>query len=89
MIPPAHRSEGAAPFHLSPEGPKFRVRVWIQLLASRQSAPIHPNSPLADSGIDWANIDRERVGVYIGVTEHGNVETENEIYEIKGYDYDT
>jgi len=40
-------------------------------------------------GIDWVNIDRERVGVYIGVTEHGNVETENEIYEIKGYDYDT
>src|SRR6186997_2957256 len=44
---------------------------------------------VADSCIDWANIDRERVGVYIGVTEHGNVETENEIYEIKGYDYDT
>jgi 3-oxoacyl-[acyl-carrier-protein] synthase II len=44
---------------------------------------------IADAGLDWANLDRERVGVYIGVTEHGNVETENEIYEIKGYDYDT
>jgi len=44
---------------------------------------------VADSGLDWANLDRERVGVYVGVTEHGNVETENEIYEIKGYDYDT
>jgi 3-oxoacyl-[acyl-carrier-protein] synthase II len=44
---------------------------------------------VADAGIDWPNIDRERVGVYIGVTEHGNVETENEIYEIKGYNYDT
>jgi 3-oxoacyl-[acyl-carrier-protein] synthase II len=44
---------------------------------------------IADSGLDWPNIDRERVGVYIGVTEHGNVETENEIYEIKGYNYDT
>jgi 3-oxoacyl-[acyl-carrier-protein] synthase II len=44
---------------------------------------------VADSGLDWANLDRERVGVYIGVTEHGNVETENEIYEIKGYNYDT
>src|SRR6476660_7996064 len=44
---------------------------------------------VADSGLDWPNINRERVGVYIGVTEHGNVETENEIYEIKGYDYDT
>jgi 3-oxoacyl-[acyl-carrier-protein] synthase II len=44
---------------------------------------------VANSGLDWPNIDRERVGVYIGVTEHGNVETENEIYEIKGYNYDT
>lgn len=47
------------------------------------------NEAVADSGIDWENTDRERVGIYIGVTEHGNVETENEIYEIKGYDYDT
>lgn len=47
------------------------------------------NEAIADSGIDWQNTDRERVGVYVGVTEHGNVETENEIYEIKGYDYDT
>jgi 3-oxoacyl-[acyl-carrier-protein] synthase II len=44
---------------------------------------------VADSGLDWANLNREMVGVYIGVTEHGNVETENEIYEIKGYNYDT
>jgi 3-oxoacyl-[acyl-carrier-protein] synthase II len=44
---------------------------------------------VADSGLDWANLDRERVGVYVGVTEHGNVETENEIYEIKGFNYDT
>ncbi|WP_442481579.1 beta-ketoacyl-[acyl-carrier-protein] synthase family protein [Aeoliella sp. SH292] len=47
------------------------------------------NEAIADSGIDWANVDRQRVGVYVGVTEHGNVETENEIYEIKQYDYDT
>ncbi|QDU95046.1 beta-ketoacyl-[acyl-carrier-protein] synthase family protein [Lignipirellula cremea] len=42
-----------------------------------------------DAGIDWENVDRSRVGVYVGVTEHGNVETENEIFLIKGYDYDT
>ncbi len=41
------------------------------------------------SGLDWPNIDKSRVGIYIGVTEHGNVETENEIYSIKAYDYDT
>ncbi len=42
-----------------------------------------------NSGLEWDNVDRSRVGIYIGVTEHGNVETENEINEIKGYDYDT
>jgi len=47
------------------------------------------NEALADAGIDWPSTDRQRVGVYLGVTEHGNVETENEIHEIKGYDYDT
>ena len=44
---------------------------------------------IADSGIDWENTDKSRVGIYVGVTEHGNVETENEIYELKGFDYDT
>ncbi len=44
---------------------------------------------IARSGLDWNNVDRSRVGIYIGVTEHGNVETENEIYSIKAYDYDT
>lgn len=47
------------------------------------------NQALVDSGIDWENTDRSRVGIYIGVTEHGNVETENEVYELKGFDYDT
>lgn len=44
---------------------------------------------VARSGLDWEKIDRSRVGVYVGVTEHGNVETENEIHSIKAYDYDT
>ena len=47
------------------------------------------NEAIARSGLDWANFDRSRVGIYIGVTEHGNVETENEIYQIKAFDYDT
>ena len=47
------------------------------------------NEAVKDSGLDWGNIDRSRTGVYLGVTEHGNVETENEIYELKSYDYDT
>jgi len=47
------------------------------------------NEAVHDSGLDWTNVDKSRVGVYVGVTEHGNVETENEIYEIKQFDYDT
>jgi 3-oxoacyl-[acyl-carrier-protein] synthase II len=44
---------------------------------------------IARSGLDWANIDKSRVGIYIGITEHGNVETENEIYSISQFNYDT
>ncbi|MCL2742995.1 MAG: beta-ketoacyl-[acyl-carrier-protein] synthase family protein [Planctomycetaceae bacterium] len=46
------------------------------------------NEALADCGINWADTDTSRVGVYVGITEHGNVETENEIYNIKQFDYD-
>lgn len=44
---------------------------------------------IARSGLDWANVDKSRVGIYVGITEHGNVETENEIYSISQYNYDT
>ncbi len=43
---------------------------------------------LLDAGLDPDSYPRDRTGVYIGLTEHGTVETENEIYNIKGYDYD-
>ncbi|MGB1926496.1 MAG: beta-ketoacyl-[acyl-carrier-protein] synthase family protein [Rubripirellula sp.] len=47
------------------------------------------NEAIKHSGIDWENTNKARVGIYVGVTEHGNVETENEIHVIKGFDYDT
>lgn len=40
------------------------------------------NEALADSKLDWGNTDKSRVGVYLGITEHGNVETENEVHEL-------
>jgi 3-oxoacyl-[acyl-carrier-protein] synthase II len=43
---------------------------------------------IRDSGLDWENFDRSHAGIYIGVTEHGNVETENEIHQLKQYNYD-
>ena len=47
------------------------------------------NEAVVDAGFDWPNVDTSRVGVYLGITEHGNVETENEIYEISKFGYDT
>lgn len=47
------------------------------------------NEAVADSGLKWDEVSKDRVGVYLGITEHGNVETENEIYEISQFEYDT
>lgn len=40
------------------------------------------NEAIKDSGIDWATVDKSQVGVYLGITEHGNVETEEEIFQM-------
>lgn len=47
------------------------------------------NEALKHAGLDKDTIDGSRVGTYIGITEHGTVETENEIDVIRQYDYDT
>lgn len=47
------------------------------------------NEAIKDSGLNWETVRKDRVGVYLGITEHGNVETENEIFEISQFDYDT
>ncbi len=41
---------------------------------------------VADAGLDLAHTDRGRIGVYVGLTEHGNVETENEVYNLSQFD---
>ncbi len=43
---------------------------------------------VADSGLAFDTVNKSRVGVYLGTTEHGNVETENEVHAISKYDYD-
>lgn len=47
------------------------------------------NEAITDSLLDWENMPKSRVGVYIGITEHGNVETENEVFNISQFNYDT
>ncbi len=40
------------------------------------------NEALQDSKLEWDKMDKSRVGVYLGITEHGNVETEEEIFQM-------
>ena len=47
------------------------------------------NEALRSAGLEADKIDRSRVGTFLGITEHGTVETENEIDVIRQYDYDT
>ncbi len=47
------------------------------------------NEALRSAGLDLSRIDLSRVGTFLGITEHGTVETENEIDVIRQYDYDT
>lgn len=44
---------------------------------------------LADADLDISSYDKSKVGIYIGLTEHGTVETENEVFNISQYDYNT
>lgn len=44
---------------------------------------------IANSKIDWSSVNKDRVGIYLGITEHGNVETENEVFNISQFGYDT
>ena len=46
------------------------------------------NEALRDGGLDISAYSPDRIGVYIGLTEHGTVETENEVYNISKYNYD-
>ena len=44
---------------------------------------------LESAGLGGSDVDPARVGTFIGITEHGTVETENEIDVTRQYDYDT
>jgi 3-oxoacyl-[acyl-carrier-protein] synthase II len=44
---------------------------------------------LQDAGLSTETLVKDRTGVFIGITEHGNVETENEIFELHQNKLDT
>lgn len=69
---------------------KYQKRKAVRVGTRAGSISIYcANEAIADSGVDWDSVPRDRVGIYVGTTEHGNVETENEIYAISKFDYDT
>lgn len=46
------------------------------------------NEAMKDAGLTVTEANRDRIGVFVGTTEHGNVETENEIFNISQFNYD-
>ena len=47
------------------------------------------NEALKDGNLSLSDYDLGRVGIYLGITEHGNVETENEIHDLYQNNLDT
>lgn len=72
------------------EATKYQSRKELRVGTRAGSIAIYcASEAIANSAIDFLNYDKDRIGVYIGTTEHGNVETEHEIYNISKFDYDT
>ncbi len=69
---------------------KYQKRKEVRVGTRAGSISIYcAREAVADSGVDFDGMDKNRVGIYVGTTEHGNVETENEVHNISQFDYDT
>ena len=69
---------------------KYQSRKELRVGTRAGSIAIYSSrEAIASSQLDLDSIDKSRMGVYLGTTEHGNVETENEVYNISKFDYDT
>lgn len=69
---------------------KYQKRKELRVGTRAGSISIYcAREALADAGIAPEALDSKRTGIYVGTTEHGNVETENEVYNISQFDYDT
>jgi 3-oxoacyl-[acyl-carrier-protein] synthase II len=69
---------------------KYQKRKEVRVGTRAGSIAIYcAREALADSTVNFEQLPKDRIGIYIGCTEHGNVETENEIYSISKFGYDT
>ncbi len=65
---------------------KYQTRKELRVGTRAGSIAVYcASEAIADAKLPWEDLDRSRVGVFVGITEHGNVETENEIHEIRQY----
>ena len=72
------------------EPKKYQTRKELRVGTRAGSIAIYcAHEAVNDAGISLESMDKSRIGVYVGTTEHGNVETENEVYNISKFDYDT
>ncbi len=72
------------------ETTRYQTRKELRVGTRAGSVSIYcAHEAVKDSGVDWANVDKSRVGIYVGITEHGNVETENEIHSLSTFGNDT
>ena len=70
--------------HFDPR--KYQTRKEIRVGTRAGSISVYcANEALNGAGLSLETVDRSRVGVFLGITEHGNVETEHEIHEIRQY----
>ncbi|MEC7907170.1 MAG: beta-ketoacyl-[acyl-carrier-protein] synthase family protein [Verrucomicrobiota bacterium] len=69
---------------------RYQKRKEVRVGTRAGSVSIYcAHEALKSSGADFESMNKDRIGIYVGITEHGNVETENEIHNISQFDFDT
>lgn len=72
------------------ETTRYQTRKELRIGTRAGSVSIYSaHEAVNDSAIAWDKVDKSRVGIYLGITEHGNVETENEIASLATFNNDT
>ena len=62
---------------------KYQKRKEIRVGTRAGSIAIFcANEAIAAAGLDLGKLDPSRIGIYLGITEHGNVETETEVCQL-------
>ncbi len=94
------KQSGVSPYEIRYVGPtlagicrfdevKYQKRKELRKGTRAGSISIYcAHEALKDSGLELDALDRSRIGVYLGITEHGNVETENEVHALSKFDHD-